>query len=91
MDTSTLIESLIAFHIEAQNSVNGFTFERATEGANGIVYRVIASNDVVYAVKIARKSPRKRAWREFTITNAIHNQGIHDICPRPLALILKRV
>lgn len=82
---TALLDHLIAFH---NNGLIGdeYHFERVNEGANGIIYKTTRKSGEQFAVKIARKSGRNRAWREFQMSQAIHDAGIHDICPQPVRL-----
>jgi thiamine kinase-like enzyme len=83
-----LINALIAMHCEGQNGQHGYHFERATEGYNGAVYCATDAEGKKLALKIARKSARNRAWREYHSTKLLHDLGIEDISPKPLSLHL---
>jgi thiamine kinase-like enzyme len=83
-----LINALIAMHCEGQNDLYGYHFERATEGYNGAVYCATDSEGQKLALKIARKSARQRAWREFTSTRLLHDLEIADVSPKALSLHL---
>lgn len=83
-----LLDALIAMHCHAENDIHGYHFERATEGYNGAVYCVTDGAGKRVAAKIARKSARKRAWREFHSTRLLHELGIQQISAKPIALHL---
>jgi thiamine kinase-like enzyme len=83
-----LINALIAMHREGQNGDKGYQFERATEGYNGAVYCATDEQGQKLALKIARKSARQRAWREFTSTRLLHDLGIADVSPKAQSLHL---
>ena len=86
---SDILHALIRMHQYGENDQHGYHFHRPDEGYNGVVYCATATGDKQYAVKIARRGKRRRAWREFTVTRALHMAGITTICPKPWHLFVE--
>jgi len=80
-----LLNALIDMHQYKKNDQYGYHFERSTEGYNGVVYRVTATDGQSFAAKIIRKTQRQRSVREWQTTDLLHRVGL-DVSPKPYQL-----
>jgi thiamine kinase-like enzyme len=81
-----LLHALVRMYKHDENGKYGYHFQRPQEGYNGIVHQATNADGQQFAVKIARQDARQRAWREYTVTKALHDADITTICPKPVCL-----